>query len=79
MGLTKLMSMIPTFYQEAKVLVEVVQKERDIKSNDCNISHPISMATMEMIGKSALGVAFNAQRNGQHKFVEALHTYFDVC
>lgn len=78
LGLAKLKTLIPSFYQESKVLVEVIKKKCDYKSNDYDISQPISMATMEMIGKSALGVTFNAQRNGQNEFVEAIHTVFYV-
>lgn len=79
LGVVKLKSLIPSFYHETNVLIEVIQKKCDIKSNDCDISQPINMATMEMIGKSALGVTFNAQLDGHNKFVEALHTVFDVC
>jgi len=37
------------------------------------------MATMEMIGKTALGVTFNAQTGGCNQFVEHLQTAMHVC
>jgi hypothetical protein len=36
------------------------------------------MATMEMIGKTALDVKFNAQNGGHHRFVENLQTTMTV-
>ncbi|XP_025192988.1 cytochrome P450 4C1 isoform X3 [Melanaphis sacchari] len=67
-------SFIPIFYQEANVLAEILQEKCILKSNECNISGPVSMATMEMIGKTALGVTFNAQTGGCNQFVEHLQT-----
>jgi hypothetical protein len=37
------------------------------------------MATMEMIGKTALGITFNAQTGGCNQFVEHLQTAMHVC
>lgn len=72
-------SFIPIFYEEANVLNNILQtKCADSKSNDCDISSPISMATMEMIGKTALGVQFNAQKSKYHRFVENLLTAMAV-
>lgn len=79
MSLAKLKSLIPSFYQESKVLVERLLEKCDPESKDCDISQPISMATMEIIGKTALSVTFNAQQDGRNKFVEAIHTIFYVC
>lgn len=79
LGIVKLKSLIPLFYQEAKVLVNISPEKCDVKSKDCDISQPIAMATMEMIWKSVLGVTLYAQRDGRHKFVEALRTVFYVC
>jgi len=70
-------SFIPIFYQEANVLAKILQ-EKCLKSNECNISGPISMATMEMIGKTALGITFNAQTGGCNQFVEHLQTAMHV-
>ncbi|KAF0767926.1 cytochrome P450 4C1-like [Aphis craccivora] len=67
-------SFIPIFYQEANVLAKILQEKCVLKSNECNISGPVSMATMEMIGKTALGVTFNAQTGGCNQFVEHLQT-----
>lgn len=75
---TIIKSFIPIFYEEANVLNEILQKQRDLKSSECNISIPVSMATMEMIGKTALGVKFNAQNGGRHRFVENLQTAMHV-
>jgi len=72
-------SFIPIFYQEANVLAKILQEKRVLKSNECNISGPVSMATMEMIGKTALGVTFNAQTGGCNQFVEHLQTAMHVC
>lgn len=71
---TIIKSFIPIFYEEANVLNEILQKNRDLESNECDISNPVSMATMEMIGKTALGVKLNAQNGGRHRFVENLQT-----
>lgn len=79
LGVSKLKSLIPSLYQEAKVLVERMQEKCEPESGDCDISQPISMATMEMIGKTALGVRFNAQQDGHNKFVKAIDTLFGVC
>jgi len=71
---TIIKSFIPIFYEEANVLNEILQKKRDGDTNECDISNPVSMATMEMIGKTALGVKLNAQNGGRHRFVENLQT-----
>lgn len=78
LNFTILKSFIPIFFEEANVLNKILQKKRDLKSNDCDISTPISMATMEMIGKTALDVTFNAQNGGHHLFVEHLQTAMHV-
>ncbi|XP_050444345.1 cytochrome P450 4C1-like [Adelges cooleyi] len=54
-------------------------EKREIKSNDCEISCAIDMATMEMIGRTALGVKFNAQKNAKHVFAENLHVIQKIC
>lgn len=72
---TIIKSFIPIFFEEANVLSNILRtKCAESKSNDCDISNPVSMATMEMIGKTALGVKFNAQNGGCHRFVENLQT-----
>lgn len=71
---TIIKSFISIFNDEAQLLSKVLQGKRDKTTNECEISHPVSMATMEMIGKTALGVNFNAQIGGKHKFVENLQT-----
>lgn len=73
-----LKSFIPIFYEEANVLNKILQKKRNLKSNDCDISIPICMATLEMIGKTALDVTFNAQNGDRHLFVENLQTALHV-
>ncbi|XP_025192993.1 cytochrome P450 4C1 isoform X5 [Melanaphis sacchari] len=73
-GFTLLKGFIPIFYEEALVLAEILRDNSDSKSKECDISVPISMATMEMIGKTALGVTFNAQKGGKNRFVENLFT-----
>lgn len=75
---TIIKSFIPIFYEEANVLSEVLRKKSDPKSNECDIGDPVSMATMEMIGRTALGVKFNAQHGGRHRFVENLQTAMHV-
>lgn len=74
-----LKSFIPIFYEEANVLVEILLTKSKVNSNGCDISDPVSMATMEMIGKTALGVTFNAQKNSGNRFVENLQTAMHVC
>lgn len=72
---TIIKSFIPIFCEEASVLSNILRaKCADSKSDGCDISNPVSMATMEMIGKTALGVTFNAQNGGRHRFVENLQT-----
>lgn len=71
---TIIKSFIPIFYEEANVLKEILQKKCDQTPNDCDLSVSVSMATMEMIGKTAFGVTFNAQNGGRHRFVENLQT-----
>ncbi|XP_050429236.1 cytochrome P450 4C1-like isoform X2 [Adelges cooleyi] len=66
-------SFIPIFNEEAKILSELLYEKRDIDLNDCEISDAIGMATMEMIGRTALGVKFDAQKNANHVFIENLH------
>lgn len=73
-----LKSFIPIFYEEANVLAEILLKKCDFKSNECDVSVPVSMATMEMIGKTALGVTFNAQKGGRNRFVENLQAAMHV-
>lgn len=75
---TIIKSFIPIFYEEASVLKEILQKKCELESDDCDISVPVSMATMEMIGKTAFGVTFNAQNGGHHRFVENLQTAMHV-
>jgi len=75
---TIIKSFIPIFYEESKVLNEILKKKYDLKSNECDISVPVSMATMEMIGKTALGVKLNAQNCGRHQFVDNLQTAMHV-
>lgn len=72
-------SFIPIFYNEANTLAEILEKNSDPKSRECEISLPINMATMEMIGKTALGVTFNAQNGGHHPFVKNLRKVMFVC
>jgi len=72
-------SFIPIFYKEASILTEILQKKCYSILSECDISIPISMATMDMIGKTALGVHFNAQKGGRNQFVENLHTAMHVC
>lgn len=69
---TIIKSFIPIFYAEAMVLSEILRKKSDSISNECDISTPVGMATMEMIGRTALGVKFNAQSGGHHRFVESV-------
>ncbi|XP_050444378.1 cytochrome P450 4C1-like isoform X3 [Adelges cooleyi] len=68
-----LKSFIPIFYEEAKFLSQVLYEKRDSNTNECEISCAIGMATMEMIGRTALGVKFNTQKNAKHEFLENLH------
>ncbi|XP_050433546.1 cytochrome P450 4C1-like isoform X3 [Adelges cooleyi] len=68
-----LKSFIPIFYEEAKFLSQVLYEKRDINTNECEISCAIGMATMEIIGRTALGVKFNTQKNAKHVFLENLH------
>lgn len=75
---TILKSFIPIFFEEANVLANVLQEKCDLKSNECDVSVPVSMATMEMIGRTALGVTFNAQKGGRNRFVENLQTAMHV-
>ncbi|XP_026805956.1 cytochrome P450 4C1-like [Rhopalosiphum maidis] len=74
-----LKAFIPIFYEEALVLAQILRDKSDSTSKECDISGPVSMATMEMIGKTALGVTFNAQKGGSNRFVEnlltAMHTW----
>ncbi|XP_050444449.1 cytochrome P450 4C1-like [Adelges cooleyi] len=65
-----LKSFIPIFHEEAKFLSQVLYEKREINSDDCEISSAIGMATMEIIGRAALGVKLNAQKNAKHVFVE---------
>lgn len=70
---TIIKSFIPLFSKQAMVLNKIIQNNRDLKSNECEISKPVGLATMEMIGRTALGIKFNAQKGGRHRFVENLH------
>lgn len=78
LNFTVIKSFIPIFYEEANVLADVLQKNCDFKSKECNISVPVSMATMEIIGKTAMGVTFNAQKGGCNQFVSNLQTIMHV-
>lgn len=71
---TIIKSFLPIFFEESNVLDDILKQKYDLKSKECDISVPVSMATMEMIGKTALGVQFNAQNGGRHRFVENLQT-----
>lgn len=81
---TIIKSFIPIFYEESMVLNKILQTKCN-SSNECDISIPVSMATMEMIGKTAMGVTFNAQNGGHHRFIENLKTamavrnFFNPC
>lgn len=78
LNFTLLKSYVSIFFKEANVLAEILQEKRDLKTNDCDISDPINMATMEMIGRTALDVKFDAQRGGRNTFVDNLHTIMNV-
>jgi len=69
---------IPIFYGEALVLANILKEKSNSTSKECDVSVPVSMATMEMIGKTALGVTFNAQKGGCNRFVENLFTAMHV-
>lgn len=71
-------SFIPIFYEESSVLSSILQTKQDLKFNDCDIYVPVSMATMEIIGKTALDVTFNAQNGDRHLFVENIHKAMQV-
>ncbi|XP_050444443.1 cytochrome P450 4C1-like [Adelges cooleyi] len=73
-----LKSFVPIFYEEAKFLSHVLYEKRENNTNECEISWAIGMATMEMIGRTALGVKLNAQKNAKHVFVENLHVILKV-
>lgn len=76
---TLIKSFVPIFYEEAKVLSRILQKTKELRLNDCDISVPVSMATMEMIGRTSIGVKFNAQNSStQHLFVTNLNTVMHV-
>lgn len=75
---TILKSFIPIFNEEAVVLNTILQKKCELNSDECDISTSVSMATMEMIGKTAFGVTFNAQNGGRHRFIENLNTAMEV-
>ncbi|XP_050431497.1 cytochrome P450 4C1-like [Adelges cooleyi] len=64
---------VPIFYEEAKFLGDIMYEKREINSNECEISCAIGNVTMEIIGRTALGVKFNAQKNAKHPFVENTH------
>lgn len=72
-----LKSFIPTFYEEANVLSAILQK-KCAESDECDINHPLAMTTLEMIGKTALGVTLNAQNDGTSRFLENVDTIMDV-
>lgn len=67
-------SFVPIFCNEAEVLNDILQKSRDLNSENCELSGPISRATMDMIGKTALDFTFNAQKGDHHPFIENLNT-----
>jgi len=69
---TMLKSFISIFFEEANVLNRILQKNVDSESNDCEISKPVNLATMEIIGRTGLDVKFDAQNGGRHPFVESL-------
>jgi len=71
-------SFIQIFFEEANDLAEILQMNCNLKTNDCNISNFVSLATMEMIGRSSLGVTFNAQKGGRNRFIENLQTAMHV-
>lgn len=71
-------SFIPIFYEEANVLSKILYKKCDLKSKECDISIPICMATMEMIGKTAFGIKFNAHNGNRHRFIDNLQTALHV-
>ncbi|XP_050545533.1 cytochrome P450 4c21-like isoform X2 [Daktulosphaira vitifoliae] len=62
-------SFIPIFYEEAMILGNILYKRRNFYTHECEVSKSVSMATMEMIGRTAFGVKFNAQHNSNHEFV----------
>lgn len=76
---TVIKSFLPIFYEESMTLSEIFQNNSDLKSKECDISVPIAMATLEMIGRTALGIKFNAQTGNRHKFVENLKKTMQVC
>ncbi|XP_050426995.1 cytochrome P450 4C1-like [Adelges cooleyi] len=73
-----LKSFVPIFHEEAKFLSQVLYEKRENNTDECEISWAISMATLEMIGRTALDVKFNAQKNTKHVFVENLHVILKV-
>lgn len=77
-SLSILKSFIPVFCEEAAILSDSLNKKCDPKSKDCEISYPIKMATMEMIGETAIGFKFNAQKADRHIFLDNLQTILTV-
>lgn len=72
-------SFLPIFYDEANVLAEILINKSDPESKECEISLPLNMATMDIIGRSSLGVHFNSQKGGHHPFVENFKQMLEVC
>ncbi|XP_050542875.1 cytochrome P450 4C1-like isoform X2 [Daktulosphaira vitifoliae] len=75
---TIMRSFLPVFYEEACVLLKVLHMQCNQNSKGCDISVPISNATMEMIGRNALGIKFNAQNGVKHEFIENLFNTMTV-
>ncbi|XP_050440732.1 cytochrome P450 4V2-like [Adelges cooleyi] len=65
---SNLKSLIPDFYEEAKVLEHILSEKLERKSNECDISRAFELASMDTIGRTALGEKFNSQNKANHAF-----------
>ncbi|XP_050436772.1 cytochrome P450 4C1-like isoform X2 [Adelges cooleyi] len=73
-----LKSYMPIFYEEANALGKVLYEQRDQISHECEISKAVSRATMEIIGRTTLGIQFGGQKNSKNHLLENIEFLQEV-
>ncbi|XP_050528887.1 cytochrome P450 4C1-like isoform X2 [Daktulosphaira vitifoliae] len=78
MSILNVKQFIPIFYEEAKILGEVMFQKRDSHTHECDICEPVSNATMDTFGRTTMGENFNSQKNNHHLFIENIDIIKEV-
>ncbi|XP_050440094.1 cytochrome P450 4C1-like [Adelges cooleyi] len=65
---SNLKSLITLFYEESRILEQILSEKSKRKSMELEISHFFELASIDTIGRTALGEEFNSQNKENHDF-----------